>query len=133
MRIIISALLCLIVCEYGFPQVPNKIRYEIEIHEKGELIKSRKIGLQISILKDSTKGNPVYIEMQTPITNDNGLISIIIGDDSAHVLLGSFSHIDWNSNTYYIMTETLPAMQQLHAIIIHTVNTMIGIYQQIKN
>jgi hypothetical protein len=62
--------------------------------------------MQISILKGSTDGNPVYAETQTPTSNSNGLVSVEIG--SGTIVSGDFSAIDWSVDTYFIKTEIDP-------------------------
>ncbi|MCD6202639.1 MAG: hypothetical protein J7K46_12615 [Bacteroidales bacterium] len=48
--------------------------------------------MQFSILQGSADGTAVYVETQTPATNDNGLITLEIGKGT--VVSGDFSSID---------------------------------------
>jgi hypothetical protein len=65
------------------------------------LVVNQQIGMQVSIFQGETA---VYIEIQTPTTNSNGLVSLEIGNGS--IVTGNFSDIDWSVGTYFIKTET---------------------------
>ena len=89
-------------------QAPDKMSYQAIIRDtEGNLITEQEVGMQISILQESTFGASVYIETQTPITNANGLVTIAIGDGV--VVHGPFSDIDWADGPYFIKTETDPS------------------------
>jgi uncharacterized protein (TIGR02145 family) len=60
--------------------------------------------MRISILQGSASGTAVYIETQTPTTNDNGLASLEIGGGT--VVSGNISTMDWANGPYFIKTET---------------------------
>ncbi|MDD4385779.1 MAG: FISUMP domain-containing protein [Bacteroidales bacterium] len=72
-----------------------------------ELVTNTAIGMQISILQGSASGTAVYVEIQTPTTNDNGLASIEIG--AGTVQSGDFAAINWEDAPYFIKTETDPS------------------------
>lgn len=87
-----------------FAQVPEKMSYQAIVHNNNDqLVTNQIVGMQISILQGSTSGTPIYIERHFPTTNDNGLVSIIIGEGV--IVSGSFTTIDWNNGTYFIKTE----------------------------
>lgn len=76
-------------------QIPSGISYQAVIrNSSGELVQSEVVGIRISIQK-IFKGVPttVYAETHTPTTNDNGLISIVIGN--GRPTTGTFSAIEW--------------------------------------
>jgi len=86
-------------------QAPNKMSYQTVLRDaNNNLVASQSVGIQISILQGSTTGNAVYIEDQTPVTNINGLASLLIGTGNATV--GNFSNIDWSNGPYFVKTET---------------------------
>jgi hypothetical protein len=88
-------------------QVPEKMSYQAVIrNSNNQLVTNTDIGLQISILQDSSEGTSVYIERHFPTTNGNGLVSIVIGEGI--IVSGSFTAIDWNNGTYFIKTEVDP-------------------------
>ncbi|MFW5879478.1 MAG: hypothetical protein ACOCUV_01505 [bacterium] len=88
-------------------QAPGKMSYQAVVRNSSNtLITNQQVGMQISILQISASGTAVYVERQTPTSNDNGLVSIEIGDGT--VLSGDFTAIDWANGPYYIKTETDP-------------------------
>jgi hypothetical protein len=85
-------------------QVPEKMSYQAVIRNSNDqLVANTKIGIQISILQGSSEGTSVYIERHFPTTNQNGLVSIVIGEGI--VVSGSFTTIEWYDGTYFIKTE----------------------------
>jgi len=90
-----------------FAQAPQKMSYQAVIRNSSNaLITSTPVGMQISVLQGSAAGTAVYVEMQTPSTNTNGLVSIEIGGGT--VVSGNFSTINWANGPYFIKTETDP-------------------------
>jgi len=88
----------------AFAQVPQKMSYQAIIRNNNKvLVTNQKITMVISILQGLT---PVYVELQTATTNENGLATIQIGTGVA--LSGVFSKIDWGNGEHYIKTETDP-------------------------
>jgi microcystin-dependent protein len=107
MKSIFTALATLLITAGVLAQVPEKMSYQAVIRDaQANLVTSRSVGLQISILEGSSSGNPVYIETHISTTNANGLLSIVIGEGS--IVNGDFAAIDWPSGTYFIKTETDP-------------------------
>ena len=94
-----------ILCAIGvFAQSPEKMSYQAVIRDADDALLSNQIvGMQISILQGTASGTPVYEEIQTPTTNDNGLLSIEIGGGT--VVSGSIAAIDWANGPYRIKTE----------------------------
>ncbi len=88
----------------SFSQSPEKMSYQAVVRDSdNKLVTNQSIGMQISILQNSASGTSVYVETQTTTTNDNGLLSIIIGDGT--IVSGTFDNIDWSNDTYYLKTE----------------------------
>jgi len=89
-------------------QAPDRMSYQAVIRDaSGNLVTEQEIGIKISILQGSVFGASVYIETQSPVTNENGLVTIVIGDGVA--VHGTFSAIDWADGPYFIRTETDPS------------------------
>jgi hypothetical protein len=63
------------------------------------------VGMQISILQGTSTGTAVYVELQTPTPNANGLVTIEIGSGTP-VSTATFAAIDWSAGPYFIKTET---------------------------
>jgi len=90
-----------------FAQAPQKMSYQAVIHNSSNnLITNQTIGMRISILQGSVTGTPVYVETQTPTSNNNGLVSLEIGGGS--IVTGSFVDINWASGPYFVKIETDP-------------------------
>ena len=95
-------------------QAPEKMSYQAIIRNtKGALVSNQNVGMRISIQKSVIVPKPSYVtiysETQTPITDENGLISIAIGTGT--LVSGSilFKDIDWAGESLFIKTETDPA------------------------
>ncbi len=81
-------------------QAPQKVGYQATIRNaNNELLVNTNVSMQINILQGSSSGISVYMEVHSPTTNTNGLISIEIGNGS--VIFGNFSEIDWASGPYF--------------------------------
>ena len=89
-------------------QVPVKMSYQAIIRDvNGTLLVSHEVGMRIQILQDSEFGTAVYVETHTETTNENGLLSLVIGEGS--VWTGSLTGIDWSAGPYFIKSEIDPA------------------------
>lgn len=88
-------------------QAPQKMSYQAVVRNSSNgLVQNGSIGMRISILQGSASGTAVYVETQTPTTNNNGLASVTIG--SGTVVSGDMSTIDWSTGDYFLQTETDP-------------------------
>lgn len=86
-------------------QVPEKMSYQAVLRNgSNNLVSNTTVGMQVSILQGSATGTPVYVETQTPFSNDNGLVIVEIGTGT--IISGNFSSIDWSNGPYFIKTET---------------------------
>ena len=100
--------IALIVTSFACAQSPEKMSYQSVIRDASEsLIQNSNIGTQISIRQGSLSGTIVFQEQHTTSTNQNGLISIEIGDGTSTI--GSLSAIDWGNGPYFIHSETDPS------------------------
>jgi hypothetical protein len=88
-----------------FAQSPSKMRYQAVIRDAAGQLITNQIEMQISILKGSPAGTAVYIETHTPVPDENGLVTIIIGEGIV-VSAETFDIIDWSAGPYYIKSET---------------------------
>lgn len=108
MKLIYSLVAALFMVASVRAQAPEKMSYQAVIRNASNtLVTNQNVQIRISILQGSASGTAVYVETQTPTTNANGLVSLEIGAGS--VVLGTFSGINWGSNTYFVKTETDPA------------------------
>ncbi len=96
-------------------QVPEKLSFQAVIRDsQNKLVNNTNVGIQISILQGSGTGSLVYTEVQNPVTNENGLVSIEIGGGSG------FSSIDWSDGPYFIKIETDPTGGTNYSAIVGT-------------
>ncbi len=98
----------ILVCAISvFAQSPQKLSYQAIVRDNdNKLVRGHSVGMKVSILQGSAKGNLVYAETQNPLANANGLISIKIGGGKSTE--GSFADINWSNGPYFIKTETDP-------------------------
>ncbi len=105
MKRIYTILVAVLITATVWAQVSEKMSYQAVVRDaNNQLVTNTSVGMQISILQDSTTGTAVYVETQTPNTNANGLITIEIGTGT--VVSGDFTTIDWANGPYFIKTET---------------------------
>lgn len=73
MKKVFTLLAVLLFTVVIWAQSPNKMSYQAVIRlSSGQLVTNMTIGMRISILKGAENGSSVYIETQTPTTNENG-------------------------------------------------------------
>ena len=90
----------------GYSQSPEKFTYQSIIkNSSGYLLKNQDVGLRISVLFNSSNGIPVYSEEHSVESNDNGLVTLIIGEGTSSDV---FSDIDWGGGEYFLKVEVDP-------------------------
>ncbi|MDA7708129.1 hypothetical protein N8806_02670 [Flavobacteriaceae bacterium] len=90
----------------SYAQSPEKFTYQSIIkNSSGYLLKSQEVGLKISVLFNSSNGIPVYSEEHSVESNNNGLVTLIIGDG---VSSDVFADIDWGNGEYFLKVEVDP-------------------------
>ena len=103
-RFLLTLLLLSLGISAGLAQSQLGMNYQAVIrNDKGEIIANKEVGIQISILKESTTGTSVYTESFKPTTNDFGLINLVISQGKAE--LGTYSEIDWSTTNYFLKVE----------------------------
>ena len=103
----IKAILIFLLISYmSFGQSPQKFTYQSIIkNSSGYLLKNQDVGLRISILFNSSNGISVYSEEHSVESNNNGLVTLIIGEG---VTSDVFADIDWGNGEYYLKVEVDP-------------------------
>ncbi len=97
----------LFACLSLYGQVSQGFNYQAVARDaSGEILSGQDVGLQIDILQGSGEGETVYREVFFPLTNEFGLINIVVGNGS--VLHGSFEEIDWSQGPYFIQIHIDP-------------------------
>lgn len=88
-------------------QAPEAFNYQAVARDNsGNPLVSRSITVKISILSGSTSGTTVYSETHNVTTNQFGLFNLSIGTGT--VVSGTFSNINWGSNSFYTKVEVDP-------------------------
>ena len=89
----------------GFAQLPGNISYQAVIRDVNKtLVTNQNIRVRLSILNAPTSTTPLWQEVQTPNTNDNGLISLQLGQYVAFP-----ANLFRNNGTLFLKTEVDPA------------------------
>lgn len=110
---LLSAILAL--ASTAFAQAPEKLSYQAVVRDfGGTLLTQEVIGMRLSILQGSEAGPAVYVERQSPTSNENGLVSLEIG--AGEFISGSFTGIDWANGPYYLKREIDPTGGFLYTI-----------------
>ncbi len=98
----------LIICTSLVAQLPQGISHQAVIRNaQGELVTLETIGMRVSILQGSAEGTAVFVETHQPESNENGLITYVIG--SGTNVSGSFAEIEWANGPYFLKTEADPS------------------------
>ena len=106
MKKLILLIVAIVCCLELGAQSPNGISYQAVIRDSdGEFIDSSQIGMKISILSGSAQGTPVYVETQTPMTNKQGLITIVIGEGTSN---DNLADVNWQNQPFFIKLEVDP-------------------------
>ena len=107
MKRLFTCLVSVLLISGAFTQSPGKMSYQAVVRNStNQMVINQTVGIKISILQGTVNGSAVYIETQTPTTNANGLVTLVIGGGT--VISGTFSSIDWSVGPYFIKTETDP-------------------------
>jgi hypothetical protein len=107
MKKVFTFLVAVLLTATIWAQAPQKMSYNAVIRNaNNNLVTNTTVAMQISILQGSASGSAVYVETQTPTTNDNGMVSIEIGGGT--VASGNFSSINWANGTFFMKIETDP-------------------------
>ena len=87
-----------------YSQVPDKMVYQAVVRDsRGELVVNHAVGLRIWILKNNEPVSAVFIESHLTRTNENGLVTIMIGEGNP--FLGSMASINWGEGPYFLQTD----------------------------
>jgi len=90
-----------------FAQSPEKFSYQAVVRNGvNALVTNQSVGVKITLLQGSASGTPVYEELHIPVTNDNGLMTLEVGNGTS--LLGTFSAIDWSDGPYFLKSDIDP-------------------------
>jgi len=84
----------------AFAQIPNSFSYQAVVRNSDQtLLKNQEVTIKATILRND---EALFEQTQTATTNENGLLTIVIGNES-------FQDIDWLQGTLFIKTQIDPA------------------------
>ena len=103
-KILFTSLIIFTIISTIFAQSPESFKYQAIVRDDaGTVIPNQDVSFQLSILEGSETGTSVYAETFTETTNSYGLVSLNIGEGTP--VSGSFSTINWGSNSYFLKVE----------------------------
>lgn len=83
-------------------QAPAKFSYQAVVrHSNNQLVANQQVGVRISILHGGDTLKAVFTETVFVRTNENGLLTMVIGETQP-------LNIDWSAGPYYIKSEIDP-------------------------
>jgi beta-glucanase (GH16 family) len=83
---------------------PAQFNYESQVkYSNGQLVVNKMISLRFNIKLGSATGTTVYRELQHPLANSQGNVSVAVGTGVAEV--GNFSQINWAQGNHYLTVE----------------------------
>lgn len=89
-------------------QAPDAMSYQAIIRDaENQLMVNSETAVRIHVLQGSESGTVVFSEEHLATTNENGLLSLLIG--SGFEQEGSLREIDWSAGPYFIRTQTDPS------------------------
>ena len=88
-------------------QTPQAFKYQAVARDgMGNVLGNKAVSFRISILQGSASGSAVYSETHSKTTNPFGLVDLEIGHGTP--VSGSFTGINWGSDSYIIKVEMDP-------------------------
>jgi len=100
--------LTIIIALTTFAQPPQAFKYQAVVRDNaGEILQNQTVGIRINIHDATAGGTIVYQETFSETTNDFGLVNLEIGNGTPTI--GTFTGIDWSSNSKFIETEIDPS------------------------
>ncbi len=101
MQRIFTLILVLLSCTKFLGQAPEKISYQAIIRNADQsLVSASKVNLKMVLRQKSVTGAVIYEETHATSTNDNGLVSLEIGQGTEST--GNFSKIPWVEGPFFL-------------------------------
>lgn len=100
-------LVFVLTCLSAAAQAPQRMSFQAVLRDgENNLLASQEVAVRISLRQGAPEGAIAYAELHTAITNDNGLLTLMVG--AGDVLEGAFAAIDWGTSVYFIEVEADP-------------------------
>ena len=82
-------------------QAPERMTYQAVVRDaQNEIVANQGVTFEVSISQTTTTGTVVFEESHSPITNVNGLFTVVLG--TGIPVSGSLSAIDWSQGPYFL-------------------------------
>ncbi len=84
--------------------VSAQLTFQSTIHNSsGQIVPNKVLSLRFSIKVGSITGTTVYSEIQYPVSDSQGAISLVIGTGTP--TFGTYSGIDWTAGIHFVTVE----------------------------
>lgn len=112
MKKIYSLFVFVLIIANAIAQLPGNISYQAVVRDvNNNLVTNQNIRVRLSILNSPTSTTPLWEEVQTPNTNDNGLISLQLGQYVAFP-----ANLFRSNGTLFLKTEIDPSGGTVYSI-----------------
>ena len=82
-------------------QAPERMTYQAVVRDaQNEIVANQGVTFEVSISQTSATGTVVFMESHSPITNVNGLFTVVLG--TGIPVTGSLGTIDWSQGPYFL-------------------------------
>ncbi|MGX8713422.1 MAG: hypothetical protein ACSW8I_07050, partial [bacterium] len=103
-KTLLSLVAILLLGGAAMAQTPRGFNYQAVVRgDNGRLLENRTVGVRLTIRQGSAAGNAVYLYTCQLQTNANGLLTIIVGENS-----DAYDTIHWGNGPYYLVSEIDP-------------------------
>lgn len=107
MKKIISFLFLSVIYFGATAQSPDSLSFQAVIRDAdGTLLADQSVSARIGIYQGAENGTKVFEETHTATTNENGLLTLLIGGGTN--VTGDLSTMDWGKGPYFIKREIDP-------------------------
>lgn len=98
------ALLITLFTNEVYSQAPEGFNYQSVVRDAaGNPVTQKSVTFRFSVIQGIATNNPIYVETSDAETNQNGLVSLVLGAGTPTV--GTFSSIPWQTGPFYLKTE----------------------------
>ena len=101
-KIFFSVVVVIATAVSVYAQVPQGFNFQaVARGASGDILAEQDLGVQVSIIKGTETGNPVYTETHSVTTNPLGLIQLVIGEGTP-ADGETFAGVDFGNDNYYV-------------------------------
>ena len=100
-KVYLLALVMTLMGSMLYAQAPQGFNYQAIIrNSSGQIITNKEVNVRINILQGSETGPSVYMYTGHVQSNENGVITLIVGENSTQ-----YAAIDWGQGPYFLQSE----------------------------